>query len=296
MIQSEILSRVIKAASVFDYNSTYGSTNSYDAKGLNSVREVVDLLDPTPILKNELLNIKNAIWFDKINNIYTISSIDDTNIKQLYSKIVTIENALQEIEDQHFVETNHVIQVYLPSIYSISDLQDISNTLKKAVEIPSAEFGGNANIITAFPGSILLEIVIGSSAAMVAIGKIVKIAISIKAENAKANAFQAYAESINLNNELQRGFVQAQNAVIKNLVEEGVVDIGKELEEDKDLQRIGRFRLAINSMAELYQKGVRVLVSPKEDPAIKALFEEKETGTSLLSTETVHKQLNKPDN
>jgi len=189
---------------------------------------------------------------------------------------------------------SNIINVIIPSPFSFGDLQNISNEFKKAIEIPAAEVGGTVEVRSAQPGSVLLEVLLGTSAAVVIIGRIVKIATKANIEIKKAKIFNNYAENIKINNEMQQGIVDAQKIMIDKILSEGAVDIEKGLDLDEDIQRVGRLKHAIETMSKLMSRGVKILPSPKESPEIKELFASQEEDSNLLF-EVEMKELEAPN-
>jgi len=290
----EVYELIQESINSYVYKSTTDDYQRYSATGLKSIRRIIKNLEEADLFKEVVRSLKSQSWFKGGANISIITSEENTSIVKLLDSLVDGGNIVLDIIQKGNRNLSNIINVIIPSPFSFGDLQNISNEFKKAIEIPAAEVGGTVEVRSAQPGSVLLEVLLGTSAAVVIIGRIVKIATKANIEIKKAKIFNNYAENIKINNEMQQGIVDAQKIMIDKILSEGAVDIEKGLDLDEDIQRVGRLKHAIETMSKLMSRGVKILPSPKESPEIKELFASQEEDSNLLF-EVEMKELEAPN-
>lgn len=164
------------------------------------------------------------------------------------------------------------IHVKLPELNTIDDLTDILKDLKRAVEIPSLEVGGQAKIVSFERGSIWIQIFVGATIAVRLIGKLVKIATDANIELKKGQVFGQYINNLKLKNEVLEMIKKAQEEQLKSLIQQGASEIDDSEFDDTNNERVERLKLAIRSMSDLLNKGAEFLPSSKSSDEIKNIF------------------------
>ena len=285
MNNSQILGKITEAKSVYDYSSYPNSNNLLSATGLNSIREIVRILRGTELFKTEISQIKKSQWYDGQRDSKNISQNENNAIINLYRALDVGERLFSDLIDKYAIKEDHTINIYLPKKYTFGDLQNLSNDFKKAIEIPSTEVGGTAEVASAHPGSIWFEVIIGSSAAVALIGRIVSVATKANIEIQKGKILSQYARELELKNDVLDNMLDKQKKVINKIVEDNAHETIDSLGGESDTQSLNRMKLAIESMIKILQKGIKVLPSAKEDEIVKNLFPTYQDDNNLLQEE-----------
>lgn len=260
---------------IISFSSETKDYSVYTVKGLIDLRKVINILEKNELYLNRVNRMKSMNWYNSFKDTMAINSSDSS---QILSFVDFIKNSSEGITDFLQIlkidEHEYVLNIYLPKIYSFSDLASLSNDLKKCIELPSIDVGGNATVVSAQPGSIWLVIAFATSASISIIGKIIKIATQANVEIQKGKIFANYAKNLELNNEIQKTIMDAQKKMVDEIINKEIEEAKKDIDHKDDITKIDRLKLAVTKMAELLRRDIKFLPSPKLDLEIKSEFPE----------------------
>lgn len=272
---------------------TSGQPATYKYTNLESFRQSINKLSSISIFRSEINKIKATKLYNDSRDVLYIGSEEDdiisTTSAQLFNQINGVILFINEMTKD---EEEHLIYIKLPEFSSIDDFILNLSEVKKAVEIPSLEIGGEAKILNCEPGSIWITILLGSALAVKLIGKLVKIATDANLEIQKAKIFKNYAEGLKLNNEFLNQLKSSHEELLKSLIQEGAQNISDTEFDAPDNERVGRMKLAIKSISNLLTKGAQFLPSFKSSEEIKELYPKPEEETQAIENNV--KSLIKP--
>lgn len=257
--------------------------NKYLFTKLEKFRTSIRNLSKVAFLKLEIDKIMATATFndsrDELYVNFDEAQIINNSSNLISDQIIGVTKFINELtkDDQEYL-----IYIKLPELSSIDEFISILGEIKKAVEIPSLEIGGEAKILNCEPGSIWVTILLGSLVAVRLIGKLVKIATDANLEIQKANIFKNYAGNLKLQNDILEQFKEAQDELLKNLIGKGAKEISDNEFQDKDNERIERLKLAIKSISSLLEKGAKFLPSFKSSDEIKQLYPKPEDEIDMI--------------
>lgn len=250
---------------------------------LEKFRTSIRNLSKVAFLKLEIDKIMATATFndsrDELYVNFDEAQIINNSSNLISDQIIGVTKFINELtkDDQEYL-----IYIKLPELSSIDEFISILGEIKKAVEIPSLEIGGEAKILNCEPGSIWVTILLGSLVAVRLIGKLVKIATDANLEIQKAKIFKNYAGNLKLQNAILEKVKEAQDETLKTLIQQGAKEISDEEFQDTNNERVERLKLAIKSISNLLEKGAQFLPSFKSSEEIKQLYPKPEDGIEMI--------------
>lgn len=288
MNSTGIIKQLKIAKSLFTYESkAHSDYTKYSVSGLTNLRKSLKELDKTNLFKNQINRLKSLSWFSGFEDQKNVSSSENTQITNFINFIETASQGINEyINLNSKSNEGFILNIYLPSQYTFSDFESLSNDLKKGIELPSLDVGGSSTIISAEPGSIWLVVAFTTSAAISIVGKIIRIATKANIEIQKGKIFANYAKSLKLSNEMNQTILEAQKKLVDEIIEKEIEEAKKDLDTSDDITKVGRLKLAVTTISELLRKEIKFLPSPKMASDIVNNFPDEEN-SSLIEKEMI---------
>lgn len=251
---------------------------TYSVSGLNNLREALALMKDVGLFPHQTDALRNSSWFDNYVDQMSLSSEEHAQILRFINYYNNASDGIKHFANLIIPNDQElVLNIYLPNNYSFSDLESVSNDLKKCIELPALDVGGSANVISAQPGSIWLVVAFTTRAAISIVGKIIEIATRANIEIQKGKIFAQYAEGLKLDNEVKKSIMEAQKVFIDGIVEDKIDEAKENLDTENDITKVARLKLAVTKMSELLRKEIKFLPSPKLDLDIQNSFPKEET-------------------
>jgi hypothetical protein len=260
----------------FSYSFKTGSENPYEVGDLNKLRHSILEFEEIPFLKNDIDTIKNGFLFTNTGDKLGLNGTEHTQISDFVKTLkIGTEFLIKQFESNYDVEDETSIAIKLPPLTSFSDLSKVATDFKKAIEIPllDSKIESDLNIKTAEPGSIWLMVGVGTTIAVNLIGGIAWAAAVIKRKNAEANIFTQHARTLELKNEQIELYVDAQKTQLENVLQNEAEAIAAKHYSAQEPETIERLKLSISTVADLIEKGAKILPTSKSDD-VKQLFPE----------------------
>lgn len=253
-------------------STTYISGNNdfiYQSSGLNALRRSINDIEDLPYIINEINALKNSWLFQSTRDGQKIALDQKTEVEKAINSLrIKLETFMEIAETSKLFNCTDTILIRIPEINSFDDLQKYANDFKKAIEIPILDesIGGNATILSADEGSIILYVSLGAVAALKLVARICWAAAVIKKKKAEANIFEHHAKTLELKNDALSIFVEAQKTQMKNILDAEATAIANKEYSLVEPETIERLKLSISTVAELIDKGIQILpVSKDED-------------------------------
>jgi hypothetical protein len=261
---SDALFKVQSAVKIkSEYSSDYKQKIYSD---LNAFRKTIESLDEVEPLRPVIKSLKQtAIFTSTGDSITTPSSADIENtVTDLNSKI---ELLTQMIQNSKLFGQEDLLYIRLPDFKSFDELAKYSKDLQKAIEIPITDsaINGEVNIIGADQGSVILYVAIGTLAAVKLIAGICWSAAVIKKKNAEANMFIEHARTLELKNDALESIIDAQKKQLKNIADSEANALANGLLNHNDPETISRLKLSMEIIANLIDKGGKILPMTKDE-------------------------------
>ena len=250
----------------------------YLVSDIFNLKKGIELLSDIDFLDSYIEDVKAnsglyETFKDKDNFDSTQDSLLKNNINSLKTGIIFLLNYYdKQTADEKNIEG---ISVKLPELSSFDDLSKISNELKKAVELPIIDSGienAKTEIISADRGSIWLNIVLGTAAAVKLVASIAWAAAYLRKKQAEAKMYEQYTRTLELKNDALSNIIEAQKQQLNNVLEAEAKAIVTEQYKHNDPETLKRLELSIKTTADLIDRGVKILPTGGESESIKELF------------------------
>jgi hypothetical protein len=254
-----------------EYKSRYLANNKYEASNLKTLRDSLNNVSSIDYIQPELESLKSTWLFDSYSDTIQIESPDDTKVSSLVSRIkIGLQFLLRVLENNNHSNKDDVVYIKLPEIKSFEELSRVSNDLKKGIEIPLREAEkGDVDILTAESGSIWLVVSVATASAVNLIAAICVAAAVIRKKHAEAKMFEQHAKTLELKNDALETFVSAQKLQINNILTNEAEAIANKHYDHKENETIERLKLSINTIADLIERGAKILPSSSNSETVK---------------------------
>jgi len=250
-----------------EYVNTNGSI-AYKFNNLSNVRQAIINLEHIEFLRPQIIALKSSNLFATVGDVELIDSANHTVITSNLESLKTgLNYIVKQFEFVYAVENENSIVVKLPPIKSFDDLAKVANELKKAIEIPiaDAKIESDVAIVGTETGSIWFEIALGSAFAVNLVGGICWSAAVIRKKRAEAKMFEAHVNTLELKNDSLTVFIAAQKTQIANILQNEAEAIATKHYSASDPEVINRLKLSISTVADLMDRGTKVLTTSKDD-------------------------------
>jgi hypothetical protein len=260
----------------FTYNYKSGADSPYELGGLNKLRHTIVEFEEVPFLKNAIDELRKGALFSTTGDRILTDGVSHTQIDSFVKKLRTgLEFFIQQFESNYNIDSETTLAIKMPPMKTFSDLSKVANAFKKAIEIPllDSKIESELEIKTAEPGSIWLMVGVGTTIAVNLIGGIAWAAAVIKRKNAEGKIFIQHARTLELKNDQIELYVKAQRTQLDNILNAEAEAIATKHYSAQDPETIERLKLSISTVADLIDKGAKILPTSKSDE-VKQLFPE----------------------
>ncbi|WP_294680320.1 hypothetical protein [uncultured Fluviicola sp.] len=265
----EIIKEVLPKLSFSAEYVTGNDSLSYSTKNLVDLRQSINLIEEIPFIEQEILQLKKSWLFESNYPSQKINSSQKVEIDSAIDRIKIKLETFKQIAEQSAIFGNEdTILIKIPEIQSFDNLEKYAKDFKKAIETPiiNESINGTVNIISAQEGSIILYISLGTISAVKLVAGICWAAGVIKRKNAEVKIFEQHARTLELKNDSLALFVDAQKTLMKNILDAEANAIANKNYDHNDPETVERLKLSISTVAELIDKGVKILpVSQNSD-------------------------------
>ena len=252
-------------------NTTYltGNQNfNYEVNDLISLRKALHVIEDTPYIQKEINQLKNTWLFNSLANIQKITAVQKIEVDEPLNLIkIKLETFKEIAESSKLYNHNDIILIKIPEIQSFDNFAKYASDFKKAIELPILDesIKGEVTILSADEGSIVLYVSLGAIAAVTLVARICWAATVIKKKNAEANIFEQHAKTLELKNDALASIIEAQNIQLKNILDAEANAIANKTYNHNDQETIERLKLSISTVADLIDRGVKILPVSKDE-------------------------------
>ncbi|KAA5549210.1 hypothetical protein [Adhaeribacter rhizoryzae] len=267
----EIKRRIEKYGPSLEFISEQLPNNTdyrFRASELKKLKNVLSNLEYIPFIQEEVEKLKETWIYRSDDDVQFLSANQNGQVQSLVYKIKTGLDYLYRVaEASTFDGSDNLLYIKLPELKSFEELSKVANDFKKGIEIPIRDesIQGDVNILTAEPGSIWLVVGLGSVMAIKLIAAICWAAAVIKKKNAEAKIFEAHAKTLDLKNEALSTIISAQKNQLNNILANEAEAIANKHYNNQDQSTIERLKLSINTIADLIERGSKILPSSSNE-------------------------------
>lgn len=255
------------------YLSTGGGDTPYQVSNLFQLRGNISTLEKIKYLDQDIEQIKKTWLFNTANDQLRVTSSDRSLLEELLSNLRIKLTLLNKIaEDSPLLNRDDILFVKMPELKSFDELNKFSSDLKKSIELPllHSEMNEKTEIVGADTGSIILYLGIGTALAVKLIAGICWAAAVIRKKNAEAKIFESHAKTLELKNESLSNIIESQKSQLKNILESEAMEIANKHFSHKDHETIERLKLSITTIADLIDRGAKILPMSQQEEIQKA--------------------------
>ncbi|WP_231424959.1 hypothetical protein [Pedobacter sp. Leaf250] len=235
---------------------------------VNKYRRNIEKLEELKPLVSTIERLKNTSLFKITGDQISVPTSNASEIEAIISDLESkIDLMIQMIRSSKLFGQEDLLFIKLPEFKSFDELAKYSKDLQKAIEIPITDeaINGEVNIIGADQGSVILYVALGTIAAVKLIAGICWSAAVIKKKNAEANMFVEHAKTLELKNEALDAIIDAQKKQLKNIAEAEASALANGLLNHNDPETINRLKLSMDIIANLIDKGAKILPMTKNE-------------------------------
>lgn len=258
---------IIKLNYDSSYVTNHSSDLSYVAKNLVSLKDAINELADIEFIQTQITRLKSSALFKNYKDEDAFNSTDNNKIS---GGVNELKIGLKFLLDYYYSSNqnrDNVIQIKLPETKTFDDLSKTSNELRNSLQIPllDSSTDGHIEILTAESGSIWLLVSVGTIAAVNLVGAICWASAVIRKKIAEARIFEAHAKTLDLKNEALQNLVYAQEQQLKNVILAEAEAIATGHYDDQSPEKIARLKLSLETIADLIERGAKILPSSKEE-------------------------------
>lgn len=263
----DIILRLESVENRLHFGTEIFSPTELKIDNLRTVREILESISDINIFNPEISTLRlktpflksgqDEVVLGSFDADFLIKAIDAINLK-----IKVILDFWREL----FTSSDDAVDIRLPDLQNFTDLENVGRDLKLSIEyaLNSLHIENNIKIIAAEPGSIWLNVSLGSTIAVAFFGKICKIAAVFLQDLAKAKAFEEYARSLKLNNDAMENFNEQAKRANDLLIDNYAMKLLEEENIMAEGDMLNSLKLSIETIGGLMEKGANFLPQSKD--------------------------------
>jgi len=266
--------------SILDSTAPANAVLEYDFKtnklsNLNVFRGFFHKIEALPFSSEKKDFIRNSLIFSTSGD-HIFSADSGYAVKLASDELINAAKLLREVLESILPpENEQSIAIKLPPE---SDLASLINDLSKintgiSQNIINKEIAGVVEVRSWHPGSLWIEIYVGSQAAMTLIAGIAWAAAVVRKKWHEASIMQKIADSMEIKNETLTSLSDGVQRYIQLLIESEAKNLlAHNFSEDDNHEQVERLKLAIKTFTDLIERGAEVHASLQAPEQVKNLF------------------------
>lgn len=262
------------------FKSSKNQSGQFQLNGLVSLRAALTNLISIKVFDADIESLtKNTRLFEIGSDGLIVTQDEFSKLNHILNTIIVKIDIIIGFYDADLRMSDDILNVKLPNVKTFDELTRASNDLKLALALPINNLiidGAKLEIKSAEPGSIWLQVALGSILVLKFIGLLIDKGLYLKSELQKQEANEEYLKQLGVENEQIK---KVREVAIKHY-DSIVTAQAKELIEGNfrpDNQEVlNTLELSLKTIADLSSRGAKFLPASK-DPNITSLFPEYKT-------------------
>lgn len=235
----------------------------YSIYNVLEINKAINNLSQIGIFQSILHSLRATSLYNNLEDTIRVNTEENDTISRLINQLYATGSSLLEALDLVLHSQNlgnNNIGIKMNTVNNIDDIIEISEKLKKVIDLPLAEYqeGGEAKILNFDSGSFWIDIILPTSASVTLIGSIAWAGAVIFKKYQEAFAFKQYADGLEIQKEHLKVLSEAAKAKIDLDIEAEAKLIQNEFFNNGDNDQLGRLKHSIKEYSELIQKGVEI--------------------------------------
>jgi hypothetical protein len=250
----------------YDYNN-----GAYTVKQLPELREAISKVAGIPGLQEMAVELMGTDLFGNTYSAINFGNDGAEMVTKLRQFHTFAENLYMGLKANTVEQDPHSISIRLPDGDDLSqiasDLKLIQTSLSQVILAP--EIGGTLRVQTWLPGSLWIEIILGTKAAVAAVGSIVWAALYLQRKKLENERVSEQTRTLEIGNDYLEKLAQAQARMIDHVLASEARAIEAEyFSGEENPERLQRIKYAIQTWGEMFERGAEVrpaLNSPTDE-------------------------------
>lgn len=255
--------------------STANNQTFLTFKGAKNYRMSVEKIAQTGLFKNEIDELRNTLLFTSgqpdvrvINNEARVIVEQTDRFKKLATGLL---ETLKEVTPE---ENPDSVSIKLPNVTDFEDLSRFSSDFHKVLSqaIINEEIGGKVEISSVENGSIWLDVLLGSSAAVTLVAGLAWSGAVIFKKIQEGRILEKQVKALDIKNDGLKEIQEKQKIQLDQLVEMEAKHLFSENFKENDPEQIERLKHSIKLLADLLFKGAEVHPALQAPEKVSNLF------------------------
>jgi hypothetical protein len=250
--------------------------NSLRIRNLNVFRTRFLSLDSIPFFSKEKQLVKSSFLFQSVSDLLDHNASQVQEMSRILESVrlgaEALKGALASILPAPDETT---IIVKLPEAKDLEEIIGFLSTLQRALaaNVINSKINGQVAVKSWQPGSLWLDIYLGSAAAITLVGGMVWSAAVIRKKQTEVKVLEKIVDSMEIKNQMLDGIRKGVEDHIQMVVESEAVNLAAHnFDKSDNREQIERLKMGIKDLAGLIEKGAEIhpaLTAPED---VKNLF------------------------
>jgi len=266
---------------------------TYALSQISSLQEVVNTLDEIELFPTQIEQLKKQSFYTYAQESLIIQANEYQIISKNINELLTLTSSLITSLDIALPkEEEGLVSIKIPAPHTFSDIQETADTLEKIFgqTLLHKDIKGSVRIVSFDTGTYWIDMVVGGLTVLNVVGGLAYSAAVVFKKLMEGRLLQEQVKAMKLSSSAFKEIVDKCKEETK-----AVADIESQLISDqyyksKEPEQIGRIKMAITELAELYSKGAEVY------PAIDAAKEVIEQFPDFKRLDTIESKVKKIGN
>ena len=246
------------------------------AHKLNAFRKRILELDAIPFFQKEKRVLTLSVLLQTISDTLHHNSGDLLSLLRTAESVRLGAEALRGALGSILpAADDKTVVVRLPHAEDMEEVIGFLSTIHRAfaANVINSKIEGRTSITSWQPGSLWLDVYLGSAAAVTLVGGMVWSAAVVRKKQAEAKIFERIADSMEIKNQMLDGVRQGVEDHIQMVVESEALNLASHnFDEGDNHEQVERLKMGIKDLASLIEKGAEIHPAPAVPESVKNLF------------------------
>jgi hypothetical protein len=268
------IKKVLNSFQLDEFRLGHGSGGEFS--NLKKFRILIEILEPIPFIRAQKELMKKSFIFSTVADQLKYDGNDRWSLGSAADEIIIATKALREALDQILPEQDEkTVSFKLPKEGDFNEvIQDLAAINTAIVQnVVNEKISGVVVVKSWLPGSLWIDLYLGSTAAVTLVGGIAWSAAVVRKKWHEASIMEKIADSMDIKNQMLDGIKEGVKEHIKLVIESEAKNLlSHNFAEADNHEQIGRLKLAIKTFADLVERGAEVHPALKAPEQVKNLF------------------------
>jgi hypothetical protein len=243
---------------------------------LNNFRMLVEAIESIPVARQQVAQLKKSFIFSRSVDEVVYEGGDNWSIYSTANELIVILKGLRELAAQIVpVQNSETISIKLPEERDftevIKDLSAINSAISQ--NVLNEKISGVVVVKSWQPGSLWIDLYLGSPAAVGLVGGIAWAAAVVRKKWHEGSVMENIADSMKIKKEMLENLRKGVEEHVKLVVESEAKNLlNHNFSEDDNHDQVERLKHGIKTFADLIERGAEVHPALQAPEDVKNLF------------------------